>query len=214
MVPTNWFVSTLDVVRDGARSQQRLMEAATAEFAAFGIAGARVDRIAAAAKVNKAQMYAWFGSKERLFEAVFGQHLARIIDAVPFTPDDLPGYAVALYDSYLTNPELVRLASWNRLERVPIGHLLAAHPGLIDDKHDAIARAQAEGRIIDGIRPDEVYALVIAIAGTWSPVSATYTASLEDDRADHERRREVLRSVVARALLPDADGRAVRRRCP
>lgn len=189
-------------MRDGQRSRQRLLDAATAEFAAYGIAGARVDRVAAAAGVNKAQMYGWFGSKEGLFDAVFAQHLDRIVDAVPFTPYDLPGYAVALYDSYLTDPELVRLASWSRLERVPTGDLLAAHPGRADPKHEAIARAQEEGHIVGGIRPDEVYALVIAIAGTWSPVSGTFTASDTDDEDDHERRRAVLRDVVARALVP------------
>lgn len=189
-------------MRDGQRSRQRLLDAATAEFATYGIAGARVDRIAEAAGVNKAQMYGWFGSKDGLFEAVFALHLDRIVDAVPFTPYDLPGYAVALYDSYLTDPELVRLASWNRLERVPTGELLAAHPGRADPKHEAIARAQAEGRIVAGIRPNEVYALIIALAGTWSPISATYTASPEEDAAEHERRRAVLREAVRRALVP------------
>ena len=189
-------------MRDGHRSRQRLLDAATAEFAAHGIAGARVDRIAATAGVNKAQMYGWFGSKDGLFDAVFAQHLERIVDAVPFTPYDLPGYGVALYDSYLTDPELVRLASWKRLERVPTGDLLGSHAGLTAPKHAAIARAQDEGRIIGDIPPEEVYAVLIAIAGTWSPISATFTASPGDDGGDHERRREVLRSVVARALVP------------
>ena len=186
----------------GEQSRQRLLDAATVEFAAFGIAGARVDRIAAAAGVNKAQMYGWFGSKDGLFDAVFGQHLHRIVDVVPFTPADLPGYVVALYDSYLTDPELVRLASWNRLERVPTGDLLAAHPGRTDGKYETIAQAQADGLIVGGIRPDEVYALLIALAGTWSPVSATFTASPADGDAEHDRRRGVLRQVVRRALVP------------
>lgn len=189
-------------MRDGVASRQRLLDAATAEFAAFGVAGARVDRIADSAGVNKAQMYGWFGSKEGLFEAVFAQHLERIVNAVPFTAYDLPGYAVGLYDSYLTDPELVRLASWNRLERVPTGDLLVAHPGRADHKFGAIAKAQAEGRIVDGIRPDEVYALLIGMAGTWSPVSGTFTASHEDPTADHARRRAALHSVVTRALVP------------
>jgi AcrR family transcriptional regulator len=192
----------MDRVRDGRRSKERLLEAATAEFAAYGIAGARVDRIAAAAGVNKAQMYGWFGSKDGLFDAVFERHLHRIVDVVPFTPHDLPGYAVGLYDSYLSDPELVLLASWYRLERVPTGELLAAHPGLADPKLEAIRTAQDEGRIVDGIRPDEIYALIIAVAGAWSPISATFAASTADDAADHERRRAVLRGVVARALVP------------
>ena len=67
---------------------------------------------------------------------------------------------------------------------------------------DAIAAAQAEGRIVADIDPADVYALVIAIAGTWSPVSGTYTASPADDDPEHERRRETLRALVARALVP------------
>ncbi len=188
--------------RDGERSRQRLLEAATAEFAAHGIAGARVDRVAAAAQVNKAQMYGWFGSKDGLFDAVFAAHLHRIVDVVPFTPHDLPGYAVALYDSYLTDPELVRLASWYRLERVPTGPLLAGHPGLTDAKLEAVAQGQAQGRIVEGLRPDDVYALVIALAGAWSPISATSAASAADDDAEHDRRRSALREVVRRALVP------------
>ncbi len=177
------------------------MDAATAEFAEYGIAGARVDRVAAAAQVNKAQLYGWYGSKDGLFDAVFARHLHRIVDVVPFTADDLPGYAVALYDSYLTDPELVRLASWYRLERVPTGPLLAAHPGHTDAKHDAIAKAQADGRIVSSIRPEEVYSLVISLAGTWSPISATSTASSADTAADHARRRTALRGVVDRGLV-------------
>lgn len=188
--------------RDGERSRQRLLEAATAEFAAYGVAGARVDRIAAAAQVNKAQLYAWYGSKDGLFDAVFTSHLHRIVDIVPFTADDLPSYAVALYDSYLTDPELVRLASWNRLERVPTGALLGAHPGLTAGKLDVIAHAQAQGRVVAGILPEDVYAVVIALAGTWSPASATFTASPDDGDADHHRRRTALREVVRRALVP------------
>ncbi|WP_375433336.1 TetR family transcriptional regulator [uncultured Friedmanniella sp.] len=188
----------------GDQSRQRLLAAATAEFAAFGIAGARVDRIAAAAQVNKAQMYGWFGSKDGLFDAVFASYLDRIVDVVPFTSEDLPGYVVALYDSYLTDPELVRLASWKRLERVSAGDLLVAHPGHADGKYEAIAQAQANGLIVGGIRPDEVYALLIALAGTWSPVSGTFTASLAEGDAEHARRRRALREVVARAFVPPA----------
>lgn len=189
-------------MRDGQASRERLLDAATEEFAAHGIAGARVDRISATAGVNKAQMYGWFGSKDGLFDAVFERHLHQIVDVVPFTPGDLPGYAVALYDSYVTDPELVRLASWCRLERVPVGELLAAWPGLTDDKLAAIRAAQDAGAIVADLRPDDVYALVIALAGSWSPVSATTTASPADGEADHDRRRRALRATVGRALVP------------
>jgi hypothetical protein len=90
------------------------------------------------------------------------------------------------------------------LERVSTGDLLRGHPELVAPKYEAIARAQAEGRIVPDLRPDEVYALVIALAGTWSPSSATYTAAAADDEPGHERRRQALRSVVARALVPES----------
>ncbi|WP_425353051.1 transcriptional regulator [Saccharomonospora piscinae] len=52
------------------------------------------------------------------------------------------------------------------------------------------------------MRPDEVHSLIIALAGTWSPISATYTAVAEDPPADHARRRAALRGGVDRSLVP------------
>ena len=53
--------------RDAEATKARIFEAATAEFAAHGIAGARVDRIAQNAKANKQLIYAYFGDKQKLF---------------------------------------------------------------------------------------------------------------------------------------------------
>lgn len=196
------------MLRDGDASRRRLLAAATAEFAAHGLAGARVDRIAAAAKVNKQQMYAWYGSKDGLFDAVFAAQLDRIVDAVPFTARDLPGYAVALYDSYLTDPEIIRLVGWNRLERMPVGDLLAGHGALTDPKRVALEQAQRDGSVVDGVAPRDVYAMVIGIAGSWSPLSGTVTAGPSDDAADHDRRRRALHEAVSRALVPPSADRS------
>src|SRR5437762_3058399 len=54
----------------GAATYQRILDVATREFAQHGIAGARVERIVAAARTNKAQLYAYFGNKEKLFNAM------------------------------------------------------------------------------------------------------------------------------------------------
>ena len=188
------------MVRDGEASRRRLLEAATEEFAAHGLAGARVDRIAVSAQVNKQQMYAWFGSKDGLFDAVFAAQLDRIVDAVPFTADDLPGYAVALYDSYLTDPEIIRLVGWNRLERVPVGDLLAGHGALTEPKRVALEQAQRDGVVVADIAPDVVYVMVIGIAGSWSPLSGTVTAAADDAEDDHTVRRTALHQTVARAF--------------
>ena len=191
-------------MRDGQRSRRRLLDAATTEFAAVGIAGARVDRIAGAAGVNKSQMYSYFGSKDGLFDAVLRDNVEMILDTVPLTADDLPGYAVRLYDSYVERPELLRLATWNRLERVPKGDLFAGAEGLDEDKLQAIADAQRDGLIDSALTPSEVFSLVIALAMTWSPVNVTFAASRDDEESEHVRHRDVIAEVVSRALVRPA----------
>ncbi|MFC7648454.1 TetR/AcrR family transcriptional regulator [Streptosporangium lutulentum] len=105
------------MARDADRTRRRLLEAATVEFAALGIAGARVDRIAEAAGCNKAMIYAYFGNKDRLFDAVFTAQVADFLDQVHLDASDLPGYAGRLFDRYEDHPETLRLATWYRLER-------------------------------------------------------------------------------------------------
>jgi AcrR family transcriptional regulator len=191
------------VPKDGSATRRRLLDAATEEFSRHGIAGARVDRIADAAQANKAQIYAWFSSKDGLFDAVFGEHLALIVDLVPFDAWDLPGYAVRLYDAYLEQPSVILLATWARLERVPTGDLLTMAADDVAAKLDAVREAQAAGVIDPGMEPRDVYSLVIAMSMTWSP-SATVVAAARDDPADeHDRRREALRSAVGRAFRPE-----------
>jgi AcrR family transcriptional regulator len=78
---------------DSAATRAPLLDAAYAEFSERGLAGARVERIAAVAWANKQAIYAYFGSKAGLFDAVIAARLGLLSDTVPFTPDDLPGYA-------------------------------------------------------------------------------------------------------------------------
>ncbi|QJY47665.1 TetR family transcriptional regulator [Pseudonocardia broussonetiae] len=187
-------------MRDAAATRRRITAAATAEFAAHGIAGARVDRIAAAAEANKAQLYAYFGNKDALFDAVFTAHVGANVDAVPLTVDDLPGYAVRLYDAYLDDPVLVRLLSWARLERTPTGPLFGHVPD-----HDAelvmrITAAQGMGVLVDDVDPADLWAMLVALAGTWAQGAIVHTARRDDDAAEHERRRAALSATVRRAF--------------
>src|SRR6201996_9826826 len=87
--------------RDAEATKGRILTAATAEFAAHGIAGARVDRIAAAADANKSLIYAYFGNKDGLFDAVFEAVVAGTVEAVPIDAEDLPGFAGRIFDHRL-----------------------------------------------------------------------------------------------------------------
>src|SRR3954470_24473676 len=67
--------------RDPDRTRRRILDAATDEFARFGLGGARVDRIAARSGANKRMLYYYFGSKEKLFLTVLEDSYARIRSA-------------------------------------------------------------------------------------------------------------------------------------
>jgi AcrR family transcriptional regulator len=59
--------------RDAGRSQGILLAAARDEFAEFGLGGARMDRIATRAGLNKRLIYYYFADKEKLFQSVLEQ---------------------------------------------------------------------------------------------------------------------------------------------
>jgi AcrR family transcriptional regulator len=195
-------MSDRPLTQRGAATRERILDVATKEFAEHGIAGARVERIVAAARTNKAQLYGYFGSKEGLFDAIFAGSLERIVNVVPIDAADLADWAVRLYDEYLRRPDLIRLATWARLERRPAGHLVDDAERLDDGKLRAIADAQAAGLVRSG-DPFDVMAVVIAMSMAWSPVSNVYAATAEEPAERHDRRRALLRESVRRAVAPD-----------
>lgn len=186
----------------GAATRQRIIDVATREFAEYGIAGARIERVVAAARTNKAQLYAYFGNKEGLFDAIFLGSLDRIVNVVPIDATDLAEWAVRLYDEYLERPDLIRLATWARLERRPAGLLVADTERRDDAKLRAIAEAQQAGLVRAG-DPFDLMAVVIAMSMAWSPVSNVYAATIDEPAEVHDRRRDLLRDSVRRAVAPD-----------
>jgi AcrR family transcriptional regulator len=131
--------------RDAQATRQRILEAATTEFAQYGIAGARVDRIAEVAGCNKAMIYAYYTSKDQLFDAVFGTLIVRSTRDVPIDAHDLPEYAACLFDLYQTYPEILRISTWDRLERGGEGMKTKAVVEAIEHKVSEIHKAQQNG---------------------------------------------------------------------
>jgi len=187
-------------MRDADATRRRILDAGTEEFARHGIAGSRVDRIAAASRSNKAQLYHYFGGKEALFDAVFADHVAANVGTVPLTADDLPGYAVRLHDAYLADPALERLLSWVRLERRPAGALFADVPGHDLPAIAKLTRAQEQGVLVDDVEATDLWSMLLALCGTWAQASITTAGHERDPRAVLDRRREALRRTVARAF--------------
>ena len=68
--------------RDAVATKAAIVAAALEEFAGLGLAGARIDEIARAARVNKALLYYYFESKEHLYEGVVEQMFMAMTDAL------------------------------------------------------------------------------------------------------------------------------------
>jgi AcrR family transcriptional regulator len=184
----------------GEATMRRILDAASAEFAQYGIAGARVDRIAAEANSNKAQMYSYFGNKDALFDAVYAEHIGWMVNSIPLRSDDLPAYAVELYDAYLAHPEVVRLTTWARLERHPVGDLYNDGNDHNRVKTDAIREGQGSGSIDADLDAGDILSLVTAMSMAWSPASALIAAGPDDPDSLHARRRKSLAVTVGRAF--------------
>ena len=63
-----------------AETRARILDAALSEFSSKGLAGARTEQIAAAAGVNKALLYYYFESKEKLYQSALDMVASRVRD--------------------------------------------------------------------------------------------------------------------------------------
>ena len=154
---------------DADATKQRLISAATAEFAAHGLAGARVDRIAATAGANKAQIYHYFASKDELF------------------------------DSYERQPDMRRIATWRRLERgapsPPLEPLVENNRTDIA----TIARAQKAGHVPEHFTAVELLTLVLTLAAMWASQTPELTEVLRRHSLARRRAVvvEAVRAILA-----------------
>ena len=174
---------------DATATKARILDAGLREFARYGLAGARVDRIAESARANKRSIYVHFGNKEQLFDLVVAHALAEMAAAVPFTAKDLADYAGRLFDYLLAHPHVLRLTTWAQLERPePTPEQIAAYRPKVAD----IAAAQESGSISNHAAPADVLALTISLTTAWanaSPALRTLAPEPADspERIGHHR---------------------------
>jgi len=176
------------------QTRERILAAATEEFATYGIAGARVDRIAGAARANKSLIYSYFGDKEQLFDTVLQRQLSDLFRHIHITPDDLPGYAVELFDFASDHPQLMRLSMWHGLEQGRAWPL--AEEARFDKQIAAIRDAQARGIVNASYPPDFLLTMIITMASAWTAANP-FGMSITPD-AQH--RRALLRIALAQAV--------------
>jgi AcrR family transcriptional regulator len=150
---------------DATQTKRRILTAARAEFARYGLAGARVERIAENARANKRSLYVHFGAKEELFDLVVAQSLMELADAVPFDATALPVYAGALFDILQERPDVLRLTTWAALERP---QPIEAEVDSYRSKIAAVREAQAAGALPTTHDAVSLLAMILALVTSWT----------------------------------------------
>lgn len=159
--------------RDADRSQQVILLAARDEFAQYGLAGARVDRIAERAGLNKRLIYYYFTSKDTLFLAVLEAAYAdiRAAEQQLHLADMPPPQAIRrltefTWNYYLEHPEFLTLLNSENLEQGRhLAHSSRARKTnlpLIETLADILERGRRDGVFRGGIDAMQLY---VSIAG-------------------------------------------------
>jgi AcrR family transcriptional regulator len=159
--------------RDPARTRAQILGAALTEFSQKGLAGARVDQIAARAGINKRMIYHYFGNKEDLFLAVLehtfddiGRREAELHleDMEPIA--GMRRLIAFSFNYYIENPHFIRLLN---TENLHVGaHLKRSkqvrerHSLMVRMIEDLLERGRRAGVFRAGIDPIQLY---ISIAG-------------------------------------------------
>ena len=179
--------------RDAERTRRNILDVATAEFAAGGYAGARVDEIASRTSTTKRMIYYYFGSKEGLFEAVLERAYGaiRAMEKRLKLADHPPLAAIERYVRntvvyHYDHPELGKLVAVENLQGA--AHLkererhLAMNATVVDLVDDVLRRGRASGDFrADGPSALDVHLIVTALAIFRSTNVATIQAIFDYD---------------------------------
>ena len=172
--------------RDADRSQAIILNAARNEFAEHGLGGARVDRIAERAGLNKRLIYYYFDDLEKLFQAVLEQAYLHIREAehklnllAQKPADAIRSLVEFTWNYYLQHPEFLTLLNSANLHRAR--HLEASqsvremNSPLIATLGEILERGRKDGSFRGGIDQLQLY---VSIAGlSYFYLSNNYTLS-------------------------------------
>ena len=189
-----------------------ILDVATREFAAKGLAGARIDEIAAATRTSKRMIYYYFGSKEGLYVAVLEEAYRRIrhietdMHLEDLEPETALRRLVAFTCDYQrSNPDFIRLVMNENMHH---GEFLAQsrliqqlNVPAINLLRSVYERGVREGVFRCGLDPIDLHMSISALSVF--NVSNRHTFSLIfkqdfDDPAAIEARRDSIVEMIVR----------------
>ena len=190
-------------LRDADRSQSTILAAARDEFAEYGLGGARVDRIAERAGLNKRLIYYYFEDKDKLFQAVLEQVYRDIREqerALRLTELE-PATAVRrliefTWDYYLQHPEFITLLNSANLHKAR--HLSESkrakelNSPVVETLAAVLERGRRDGTFRGGVDPVQLYVSIAGLAYFYMSNSYTLGAIFGRDLLAPKARSERL----------------------
>ena len=199
-------------LHDADATRADILRVAATEFAAKGLAGARIDEIAKKARSSKRMIYYYFGSKEELYRAVLEQNYAGIREAEADRHfEDLPAmdalraHVEHTLDYHLAHPEFVRMVMNENIHRA---EHLGGVEGIRDRNSQVIASMQAivekgvaEGSFRPGINPLELHlqisSLCFYIVSNRYTISTIFGLNMADPAVVAQRRAAIVHTILA-----------------
>ena len=199
-----------------------ILEVATREFAAYGLAGARIEKIQQQTRTSKRMIYYHFGSKEGLYRAVIERafETAREVDK-DFNPQKgtpeqaLKQIANNAFEAFTQNPSFVRLLTFENLAGAPYirqsQHASRLNRMAMADLESVLKRGHADGSIRKDIKSLDVYINMVGLCYYHVAHYAGYLAagfqSKEHTRiqsnAFHKQRKRAIQDACWRYVKAD-----------
>jgi AcrR family transcriptional regulator len=209
--------ATEERLRDADRSQGIILAAARDEFAECGLGGARMDRIAERAGLNKRLIYYYFEDKEKLFQAVLEQAYRDIRDQerelhlADLPPADAVRRLVEFtWTYYLEHPEFLTLLNSANLHKAR--HLQGSkrarelNSPLVETLAQVLERGRKDGVFRGGVDPVQLYVSIASLSYFYLSNSHTLSAIFGRDLVAPKARSERLshmKEVILGYLLID-----------
>ena len=206
------------VSRDPEGTKAAILAAATREFTDKGFGGARIDAIAAQARINKRMLYHYYGGKEALYLAVLEETYGAIrraeakLDLAHREPEEgLRDLVQFTFRYFLDHPEFLSLLGTENLHKAKFlkrsERILAINSPLIDELRDVLERGAKKGVFRRDSDPLDVYLTMAALGFFYLSNRWTLTTVFRRDllaKDEIARWGEHISDVVLSSLTPRA----------
>ena len=185
--------------------RQRIVDAAAAEFARAGYAGARIERMAEAAGCDRALLYFYFRNKERLFQAVLDSAAEHRAGQMSAQPASLAEGLVYWFRQNLAEPQRVRLIMQEALAEAPESAPPPRRISYLNQQLEVVRAFQALGLLRADMSPRHLLTIILAVTSfpACFPKIASVSLDAKDDAALEETWSNCLRQL-AKLLSPPA----------